>query len=711
MEAKRKRNLFVVLFLSFLFVLLTAVQIYLESKRGIPLFPGNILIFFIINLNIIFILVFLFLIGRTVVKLYIAKRRGIVGAKFRTKLVLSFMFLTVIPALLLFFIAVGFITRSVESWFSERREAALKGAVAIAQDYTKELMERGKKLVEFVITEIEKEKIPLPPDKNTYWKLYWILNKYRREFSAKFVEIYDISGKRIISTSRKKRSVHKKVDVKAKIEEVWAVGVPQGFKADRYYCIFYPVKNKGLIFFFAFKLHKNIAQAIDVIGASYKEYSKLKLLKKPIKRGYVLTFLMISSLILFASVWFGLQIAKGITEPIEALAQATEKVAAGDLSVKVETKAEDELALLVRSFNQMTREIARNRQELENRKLFMEAVLENVATGVISIDRDGTITSINTSAKKILSIKDDVIGKKYWEVFPKSEYASFYNLIREMIRHARREEKRELAVNIGGEIKHLLVGVSTIFRDKGGFDGLVVVFEDITELIKAQRAEAWEEVARRMAHEIKNPLTPIKLSAQRLRRKFSEEVKDKESFFRATDTIIRSVDEMKKMVDEFYRFAKLPETVPAPGDLKEVVNEVVDLYKTSYKGIEFEVEFSKDFPDKIYIDREQMKRVFINLIDNAIEAMEGKGKIFIRGYLVKEEKKVVIEVADTGKGISPEDRDKIFVPYFSKKEGGTGLGLAIVDRIIADHGGYVKVKDNKPRGAIFIIELPMRKES
>ncbi|NPA15259.1 MAG: PAS domain S-box protein [Deferribacteres bacterium] len=711
MESKRKKNILIVLALVFLFVVFTALQIYLESKRGIPLFPGNILIFFIINLNIILILVFLFLIGRTVVKLYVAKRRGIVGAKFRTKLVLSFMFLTVIPALLLFFVAVGFITRSVESWFSERREAALRGAVAIAQDYTRELMERGKKLVELVVSEMDKERITLPVNRKEYWKLYWILNKYKSEFSAKFIEIYDVNGNRIVSTSKKRRSIHDKLNVEKKVKDVWNSGVPQGFKVGRYYCIFYPVKDKKVIFFLAFKLHKSIASAIDVIGASYKEYSKLKLLKEPIKRGYVLTFLMISALILFASVWFGLQIAKGITEPIEALAQATEKVASGDLNVRVETRAEDELALLVRSFNQMTREIARNREELENRRRFMEAVLENVATGVISIDRDGVITSVNTSAKKILGVKDDVIGKRYWEVFPKTEYAPFYNLIREMIRHARKEEKRELAVNIDGEMKHLLVGVSTIFKEEGGFDGLVVVFEDITELIKAQRAEAWEEVARRMAHEIKNPLTPIKLSAQRLKRKFSGEVKDTDSFHRATDTIIRSVDEMKKMVDEFYRFAKLPETVPVPDDIREVIKEVVDLYRASYKGVEFEVEFSDDFPEKIYIDREQMKRVFINLIDNAVEAMEGKGKVLIRGYLVKDEKKVVIEVADTGKGISPEDREKVFVPYFSRKKGGTGLGLAIVDRIIADHGGYVKVKDNKPRGAVFVIELPVRKEA
>jgi len=711
MESRRRRTILIVFVLSILFVLFTAFQVYLESKRGIPLFPGNIMFFFIINLNIILILVFLFLIGRTIVKLYVAKRRGIAGTKFRTKLVLSFMFLTVIPALLLFFVAVGFITRSVESWFSERREAALKGAVAIAQDYTKELMDRGKKIVELVISELEKERISFPASKKEYWKLYWILNKYKNEFSAKFVEIYDANGNRIVSTAKKRRSVHDKLDVKRKVREVWKSGVPQGFKVDRYYCVFYPVRDRGIVFFMAFKLHKNIARAIDVIGASFKEYSKLKLLKEPIKRGYVLTFLMISALILFASVWFGLQIAKGITEPIEALAQATEKVASGDLNVRVETRAEDELALLVRSFNQMTREIARNREELENRRRFMEAVLENVATGVISIDRDGTITSVNTSAKKILGIGDEVVGKRYWEVFPKTEYAPFYNLIREMIRHAKKEEKRELAVNIDGEMKHLLVGVSTIFKEEGGFNGLVIVFEDITEFIKAQRAEAWEEVARRMAHEIKNPLTPIKLSAQRLKRKFSGEVGDVEAFHKATDTIIRSVDEMKRMVDEFYRFAKLPETVPVPDDIREVIREVVDLYRASYKGVEFEVEFSDDFPERVYIDREQMKRVFINLIDNAIEAMDGRGKILIRGYLVEDEKKVVIEVADTGKGISPEDREKVFVPYFSRKKGGTGLGLAIVDRIVADHGGYVKVRDNKPRGAVFVIELPVRKEA
>ncbi len=710
MEDRAKRNVLIAAFLLGLFVIFTFIQIYLESKKGIPIFPGNILIFFIINLNILLILIFLFLIGRTIVKLYIAKRRGIVGAKFRTKLVLSFMFLTLIPALLLFFIAVGFITRSIESWFSERREAALKGAVAVARDYKDELTERGIRLVKTVVSEMGKENIFIPQNKDQYWKLLWILNKYRREFGAKFIDIYTPNGKKVISTNKKRRSIYDKIDLEKRIKEVWIAQKPVSFKIERYYCLFYPLKDRGIIFFVGFKLRKSLAEAMDVIRASYTEYSKLKMLKAPIKRGYIFTFLMLSSLILFSSVWFGLQIAKGITEPIEALAQATQRVASGDLSVRVETKAEDEIALLIKSFNQMTREIARNREELESRRKFMEAVLENVATGVISIDRDGVITSINSSAKNILGLKGDVLGKKYWEVFPKDEYFAFYELIREMLRRSKDKEKRELTINVAGEIKHLLVGVSTLFREDGKFNGLVVVFEDITDFIKAKRAEAWEEVARRMAHEIKNPLTPIKLSAQRLKKKFSHRVYDKESFNRATDTIIRAVDEMKKMVDEFYRFAKLPETNPLPCDIRDIVKEVVDLYRSSYKNVTFEVEFSEDFPEKILVDSEQMKRVFINLIDNAIEAMNGNGKISIKGYVSKSERKIVLEVADTGRGIPPEDKERLFMPYFSKKEGGTGLGLAIVDRIIADHGGYVRVKDNEPKGAVFIIELPMRKE-
>lgn len=363
----------------------------------------------------------------------------------------------------------------------------------------------------------------------------------------------------------------------------------------------------------------------------------------------------------------------------------------------------------MRSFNRMIMELEANRREIEERKAFIEAVIESVATGVISIDRDGTITTVNSSAKQILGLEENIVGKRYWEALSRPEYEELYEIVKEIAREPVPVEKREITIHKGGT-KHLLVSATTIKGKDKKWAGTVIVLEDITELVKAQRAQAWEEVARRMAHEIKNPLTPIGLSAQRIKRKISKKQltdADREAIEKSSDAIVKSVQSIKKMVDAFSRFAKLPEIELAPCDLKEIVQESIEMYREN-KKVDFEVHFSENLPKKLLLDREQMKRVFLNLIDNAIHAIDGKGKISISAYFNPEKRTVVIEVADTGCGIPDEYKDKLFQPYFSKRKGGTGLGLAIVDRIIADHGGYIRVRDNTPKGTVFTIELPYR---
>lgn len=454
-----------------------------------------------------------------------------------------------------------------------------------------------------------------------------------------------------------------------------------------------------------------MSNAILGINRTYQAYSSLKLLKESVKQTYIAILLMISALIIFSSAWYALQIAKTVTVPIEELINATKEVARGNLEVSLETRAKDELGMLIRHFNKMIRELAANRKELEERKAFIETVVENITTGVISIDRNGNVSTINGAAKKILGIQDEVVGKKYWQAFPKERYLPIYQAIKEILGNARAGTHRnEVTVQIKGELKHLLVSASPLKDNENNWIGVVIVIEDITDLVKAQRAQAWEEVARRMAHEIKNPLTPISLSAQRIKRKLkkgslsSDEI---ESLTRSADTIVKSTETISNMVSEFSRFAKLPEVKFEPIDIRETIKEAVDMYK-GYKNIDFKVIFSENLPEKTLLDREQMKRVFINLFDNAIHAMEEKGKITIKVNYDEKQKRIIVEVADTGCGIPDKDKDKLFQPYFSKRKGGTGLGLAIVNKIVSDHDGTIRVADNQPKGAVFIIEIPHR---
>ncbi len=390
---------------------------------------------------------------------------------------------------------------------------------------------------------------------------------------------------------------------------------------------------------------------------------------------------------------------------------ATKEVAKGNLDISIETRAKDELGMLIQHFNRMIRDLAAKQRELEERKAFIETVVENITTGVISIDRNGNISTINSAAKKILGIEENPVGEKYWHVFPKNLYGPIYHAIKETLSISSGTGKRtEVTMHIKGELKHLLVSASPLKDHEGTWAGVVIVIEDITELVKIQRAQAWEEVARRMAHEIKNPLTPISLSAQRIKRKLKKRhltEEEVESLNRSADAIIRSTETISNMVNEFSRFAKLPDVELKPDDITEIIKEAVDMYRDN-RTVDFELHFSENLPKKMLIDREQMKRVFINLIDNALHAMNNSGKITIKASYNPETRKVRIEVADTGCGIPDKDKDRLFQPYFSKRKGGTGLGLAIVNRIITEHDGTIRAADNHPQGAVFIIELPYR---
>jgi two-component system nitrogen regulation sensor histidine kinase NtrY len=338
----------------------------------------------------------------------------------------------------------------------------------------------------------------------------------------------------------------------------------------------------------------------------------------------------------------------------------------------------------------------------------MEIILKNVAAGVISIDRDGMITTINKSAERILAIKmARIINRPVKDVLSQNQYRALREFLDDLRDSTDRSLQRQLDIPLEDRNVTILATGNHLLDEDERFMGVVTVFDDMTEINRAQKMYAWREVARRIAHEIKNPLTPIQLSAQRIRKKYLDMLgDDREVLEECTDTIITQVEEMKGLVNEFSHFARMPSARPRPNDLNEIVREALNLYKDAYKNISYNYQDNEGLPI-MQLDREQIKRALINLLDNAVEALNGTGSINIETEYMKDLNVARLVIADTGPGISREGKNRLFEPYYSTKKTGTGLGLTIVNTIISDHRGYIRVSDNKPHGTKFIIDLPV----
>jgi two-component system nitrogen regulation sensor histidine kinase NtrY len=420
-------------------------------------------------------------------------------------------------------------------------------------------------------------------------------------------------------------------------------------------------------------------------------------------------------LIIFFALWVSIRIAKGITVPIQSLAEATKTVAQGNLDFRIALKRDDEIGLLIDSFNKMLDDLYDGKQSLEKayresdrRRLSMETILESINTGVIFFDRPGKIITLNNAACYMLNInRTDLEGKSYRELLGKLKSDEILSMVKHLSEKGYGAVEKEIHIYINGRPLDLRVYITIIQDSENAFVGTLVVFDNLTEIIMAQRALAWQEVAKRIAHEIKNPLTPIRLSAERLLKKWNEKADDFEDVLnRATKTIVSEVNSLRSLVDEFSRFGKMPKISLEPSHIKSVIDEVIELY-SNHKDIEIITSLNGNIPE-MEIDKKQIKMALINLIDNAIHAHTAK--IWLNAYYNPVLDIIRLEVIDEGVGINEEDRDKLFLPYFSTKKEGTGLGLAIVNSIISKHRGYIRVQDNMPRGTQFVIELPVRQK-
>ena len=453
---------------------------------------------------------------------------------------------------------------------------------------------------------------------------------------------------------------------------------------------------------------------MENIRDAYENYLALESWKVPIKINYLLILGFMTLLIVFMALWIALRIAGNITDPIQSLAQATEQVAAGNLDVKVNLNREDEIGLLVHSFNHMVKELKDGKESLQvaylesnKRRLFMENILDNINSGVIMLDTSGNILMINGAACSILNTSPEaVVHKHYRELMSLIQSKDLQNLVKGIEGREFKPVSREVESIVGNRRTILRVFITSL-KDSQKYIGMLVVFNDITDVIKAQKAIAWQEIARRIAHEIKNPLTPIKLSTERMVKKWQQRDADFDQVFdRSTKSIINEVDGLKRLVDEFSRFGKMPEVKKTPTFLASIIDEVVNLYK-GYKGLEITI----SIPDSslmVEIDGEQFRRVIINILDNAIHAMTDSGRIHVALDFDMPSNMAYIEIADNGPGIKDEDKERLFLPYFSTRNDGTGLGLAIANRIIAEHRGHIRVRDNEPKGTVFTIEIPIK---
>jgi two-component system nitrogen regulation sensor histidine kinase NtrY len=456
----------------------------------------------------------------------------------------------------------------------------------------------------------------------------------------------------------------------------------------------------------SFYIPRSLAAKSDNIREGYAQYRSAFSKKDPIKMSYRLGFLSVTLSLLLTAIWVALRVADGITVPIRKLAEGTAAVAAGRFDYRIDEKADDEVGVLIASFNKMTKDLQHSREQVEQEINYKKTILSNIETGVVSIDRTGRITTVNHSASEILGIQEqDVLGKRYDEAFGFLELDPIRELFRRLEQGQGRAEG-ELSLNVRSRMLTLRIRVS-VLKDGGGTPiGSVITFDDLTELLHAKKAETWQDVARRIAHEFKNPLTPIKLSAERLRKKHAEGAPDFNAVFdECSMTIVQEADGLRKLVDEFANFARMPRSNPTLQSLEPVLESVVHLYSGAHKDIVFVKDIMPELPE-VFLDREQIKRVFINLFENAVEAMGGKGRILVAAKMTSSGM-AQIDVADEGPGIADEDVPKLFQPDFSRKNKKSGLGLAIVHRIILDHSGTIRVSQNDPSGARFIIELPV----
>lgn len=700
----------------------------------------TLLLYALSTLNFVAFVVFSFIFVRNLLKLRRERRERQLGSKIKTRLLVYFIAISFLPIIAMAVFSYLFLNRSLEKWFGRLPARVVNEAQEVQREaidaQTRNLHETALLLAVVIKPQSDTEK-------------QQTLDRIVASEQLSAVEIIDAGG-RVIAQSRGQLSATDEKELGSLLEKAHSSNRDDESLADGkdLDAVVVPLsENQQLVIV---SLRRASSDLENTITGSQGEYRKLVERQRRVRSLGLSTLGLMTLMLLFVSSWVAIYLARGIATPIKALAEASKEIARGNLSHRVTTIAEDELALLADSFNRMTAQLEDNRSSieagsaalreknltLEERRDYIETILESLSTGVISLDENDCVTTINAAASRMLRVRaTPTSGRRLGELMGAEDWLIMDRLLRRARRTGQAAEQAQLAGLYDGAIDSTALPVAitaTALRASSAQKrGVVLVLEDLSELLAAQRVAAWSEVARRMAHEIKNPLTPIQLSAERIAKSYrransnggdqnetngqsgmsertTEDTHVTAVIDECTETIAREVAGLKAMVDEFSRFARLPLARLEVAHLNEVVRHAIALYDGRLDGVKVETSLDENLPAAM-LDTEQLRRVFVNLIDNASNALanvEAEKQITINTSFDQARSLLIAEVSDTGHGIRPADFKRLFQPYFSTRGSGTGLGLAIVQRIILEHGGRIRAEANYPRGARFVIELP-----
>ncbi len=700
---------------------LLGTLVYLQRPLNEDAYLGsNIAVFALVNFNIALLFVLVFLVGRNVVKLIFDRKRGILGSKLRMRLVAAFVGITLIPTGALVFVSSGLLSRAIEGWFSSPAETSVDGAIEIARIHFRSLEQQSLQIAKRIALEIQSRQLEFEVEES----LKEYLEKRRSEEKLFGLEMINLLGKPFLQAFNAAAQIeHFKVPPAEmgaihKVEQGEAHVVSQDTEASQFVRAYVPLafRDQSFVLLATHRVRPELTNAMALITDSFNEYEQLKLFKHPLKSIYILMLYMFTGLILFAAIWFGFYIARELTVPIQRLAEGTHEVARGNYDFQIRTMGDDEVGYLIRSFNTMIRDLKVTREQAQQGRIYIETILGTLAVGVLGLDPEHRVTFLNKPFRELFALSEEqgeLSGEKLEKLLPAGVFTEIEPLLRASEgseERGKEDREKEISVILGGKERKILCTVGALRDSKTDSLGSLWLFDDITTLSYAQRMSAWREAARRIAHEIKNPLTPIRLAAQRLQ-KIDPTRKDINDVLQdSTSTIVEHVDSINRLAGEFSRFARMPDAEFALADLNHLISEVVAPFAEENVGCVFQIVADSKLPD-VTIDREQIRRVLINLLDNAVSMIAhhkiSPGRIVVRTGYDKKRKVARFEVSDNGPGIPEEEKDRIFQPYYTRKDDGTGLGLAIVKSVISDHSGEIRVYDNEQGGAKFIIELPL----
>ena len=703
-----------------------------RSTALAPDFLAEFVLYALVATDLTIVLALVFVLTRNIVKLVVEQRRPLPFARFRAKLVAVLLVMTLVPALLVSLVGSELIRNSVARWFDAPMGDVLASANSIAADYYRQQQDA----VAARAARVSRALMALDTGLESAAAVQVVLGAEATPGESGSLYVYRLGGQespaaatlvahagpdpapgggaalvqlavRAFNSGQAARVVERSGDG---AEVIRAASPVRGQAAG---------PPRGAVVATGRLAPEVVARARGVTDA-YEGYQQLRVLRQPLTGVYLSFFLMLTLMILVASTWMGLYIAKRITRPVQMLAVAADEIGAGHLDYRVDVPNRDEFGSLAASFNRMASELSASRSrlersavelegkhaEVEHRRRYVETVLERLATGVLSVDAGGRIRTWNSAATRLLDLEGTATGLAVSEVFDAATGLEPFGALLDAALDRPEPRAHDLLLTRAGRELHLSVVTSPLSAEDGSPNGVVVVFDDVSPLVRAQKIAAWREVARRLAHEIKNPLTPIQLSAERLRRHFAGGTSASHTLVdECASTIIGEVESLKGLVDEFSQFARMPAPRAVPSDLHGILADALALYDGLIDGVTIHRHFAPALP-KVAVDPEQMRRVVLNLVDNAVEAMDRRGAIDVSTAVDAGHSLVTVTVADDGPGIPASERDKLFLPYYSTKRRGSGLGLAIVRRIVAEHGGSIDVTDNVPHGTRFTIELP-----